>query len=37
LDSWPAVVQALESPAERPRVIHAIAREVSALFLGERG
>jgi hypothetical protein len=37
LDSWPAVVQALEAPAERPRVIQAIAREVSALFLGERG
>src|SRR5262249_10948109 len=37
LDSWPAVVQALEEPAERPRVLQAIAREVSGLFLGEPG
>lgn len=37
LDSWPAVVRALEVPDERPRVIQAIAREVSALFLGEPG
>jgi len=37
LDSWPAVVRALEVPGERPRVIQAIAREVSALFLGEPG
>jgi hypothetical protein len=37
LDSWPAVVRALESPTERPRAIQAIAREVSALFLGEPG
>ncbi|GII21751.1 SIR2 family protein [Planosporangium mesophilum] len=37
LDSWPAVVAALEVPAERPRVLQAIAREVSALFLGEPG
>jgi hypothetical protein len=35
LDSWPAVVEALESPGERQRAIQAIAREVSALFLGE--
>jgi SIR2-like domain len=37
LDSWPAVVRVLEIPAERPRAILAIAREVSALFLGEPG
>jgi hypothetical protein len=37
LDSWPAVVAALEVPAERARVIQAIAREVSALSLGEPG
>ncbi|MGC9665687.1 SIR2 family protein [Planosporangium sp. 12N6] len=37
LDSWPAVVRALDAPAERPRAVQAIAREVSALFLGERG
>jgi hypothetical protein len=37
LDSWPAVVRALDAPAERPRVIQAIAREVSALLLGEPG
>jgi hypothetical protein len=30
-------VRALESPTERPRAIQAIAREVSALFLGEPG
>jgi SIR2-like domain len=37
LDSWPAVVRALDVPGERPRVIQAIAREVSGLFLGEPG
>jgi hypothetical protein len=37
LDSWPAVVRALEVPGERPRVVQAIAREVSGLFLGEPG
>jgi hypothetical protein len=37
LDSWPAVVRALDVPAERPRVIQAVAREVSALFLGDAG
>lgn len=35
LDSWPAVLDALESASERPRVVQAIAREVSALFRGE--
>jgi SIR2-like domain len=37
LDSWPAVVRALEVRDERPRVVQAIAREVSGLFLGEPG
>jgi hypothetical protein len=37
LDSWEAVVAAIETPAQRNRTLQAIAREVSNLFLHDAG